>query len=256
MVWGFVAIMMFFIPLDYMNKQITLLIPEKTDPEFEKVVKSWTQKGGHIKRLGKYWIKDESIAGQPIALYGNQTFSLVLAQIYNIELISPDDTLIARLDSKWTKRHIELKIIEQVAPTDFPVFIKPAIPKLFLAGIFQTHEDFMQVINGLQNDEKLIISSIIDPFQAEARCFLMNGVIMDIALYEGSADLTAAKEFLTEFIEIHIAQLPTVVVVDLGFNESIGWFILEFNACWGAGLNNCNAENVIDCIIGASVSTS
>jgi hypothetical protein len=50
-------------------------------------------------------------------------------------------------------------------------------------------------------------------------------------------------------------QLPRVVVVDIAFSELTGWFILEFNACWGAGLNNCKAEKVIDCIIGATINT-
>src|SRR5574339_411495 len=110
----------------------TLLIPEKTDPEFEQVFKTWTESGGQIKRLGKYWIKDEELAKQKIAIYGNQTFSLVLAQIYDVNLISPDDTLIARLDKKWTKRTILLKRISEITPDQFPVFIKPVIPKLFI----------------------------------------------------------------------------------------------------------------------------
>jgi len=239
-----------------MDKQITLLVPEKTDIEFDQVVKTWTEKGGRIKRLGKYWIRDESLVGQPIAIYGNQTFSLVLAQIYNVELVSPDDTLIARLDRKWIKRNIELKVIGEITQTDFPVFIKPAIPKLFLAGIFQTFDEFRQVTNGLQNDEKLLMSSIVDPIQAEARCYVMNGEIKDIALYEGSADLTAARDFLTAFIGSNMHLLPKVVVVDIAYSEQTGWFVLEFNGCWGAGLNNCSAENVIECIIGATTTAA
>jgi|SRR5579859_331003 len=238
-----------------MNRQITLLIPEKTDPEFDQVVIAWTRAGGHLKRLGKYWIKDESLAGRPIAIYGNQTFSLVLAQIYNVELISPDDTLIARLDTKWTKRNIELRVIEQIAQTDFPVFIKPVIPKLFLADVFQSLDDFAQATKGLQKDEKLLLSSIVDPIQAEARCYVMDGMIKDLALYEGSADLAGASRFLAEFIENNIDQLPKVVVIDIAFNGQKGWFVLEFNACWGAGLNRCSAEKVIECIIGATVPT-
>jgi hypothetical protein len=38
-------------------------------------------------------------------------------------------------------------------------------------------------------------------------------------------------------------------VVDIGYNTEKGWFIIEFNACWGAGLNGCSPEKVIDCII-------
>jgi len=41
--------------------------------------------------------------------------------------------------------------------------------------------------------------------------------------------------------------------LDLGFNEKDGWFILEFNSSWGAGLNSCNAQKVIDYIHIATV---
>jgi len=236
-----------------MTEQITLLIPEKTDIEFEQVFETWTKKGGIIKRLGKYWIRDEELAKQRIAIYGNQTFSLVLAQVYNVELVSPDDVLIAKLESKWTKRKIELKQIGQITQEDFPVFVKPVIPKLFIAGIFQTLTEFKQVTVGLQDSEQVLVSSIVGNIQAEARSFIIDGTVKDIALYEGSGDLTTGKIFLNNFIDNSKKQLPSVVVVDLAYSNDLGWFVLEFNACWGAGLNNCKAENVIDCIIGATI---
>src|SRR4051812_46759459 len=99
-----------------------LLIPEKADPETEQVAEAWIQNGGQTLRLGRYWIKDEGLAQQPIAIYGNQAFAFVLAQIYNVELISPDDTLIVRLDHSWTKRFIQLKQIGELIASDFPVF--------------------------------------------------------------------------------------------------------------------------------------
>src|SRR5688500_3997929 len=112
-----------------MNTAPILLIPEKTDIEFEQVVAAYTKRGGRIKRLGKYWVKDEALASEQIAIYGNQAFALVLAQIYDLELLSPDDTLITRLEHTWTKRMIELKQIGLIKESDFPVFIKPVIPK-------------------------------------------------------------------------------------------------------------------------------
>lgn len=48
---------------------------------------------------------------------------------------------------------------------------------------------------------------------------------------------------------------PQAVVVDIAYSGQTGWFVLEFNACWGAGLNNCNADKVIECIIGATINT-
>ncbi len=234
-----------------MNKTI-LLIPEKTDVEFEQVFKIWTDNGGEIRRLGKYWLKDESLNGQKIAIYGNQTFSLVLAQIYNVELISPNDKDIAKLDAIWTKRKIEIKTISDVIETDFPIFIKPVIPKSFIASIFSTLEDFENATMGLEKTEELMTSTIVSDIRAEARCYLKNGVVKDIALYEGSADIKEGELFLQQFAEKNLDILPEVVVTDIAYSENLGWFVLEFNACWGAGLNNCNAEKVIDCIINAT----
>lgn len=236
-----------------MDKPTTLLIPEKTDIEFEQVFATWTKNGGRIKRLGKYWIKDEEIARGKIAIYGSQAFAFVLAQIYNVELLSPDDTLIARLEHNWTKRNVEIKKIGQIVEDNFPIFIKPVIPKIFNASVFQTIADFRLATNGLEKTEEILLASVVDNIQAEARCFVKDGIVKDIAFYEGSADLVSGKEFVSKFINDNKDKLPHVAVVDIAFSHQTGWFILEFNACWGAGLNGCKAENVIDCIIEATI---
>lgn len=236
-----------------MIKPATLLIPEKKDIEFDQVIAAWVERGGIVKRLGKYWTKDESLTNQPIAIYGNQTFALVLAQIYDVQLLSPDDALIARLDAKWTKRCITIKQVSQLSGIDFPVFIKPVIPKLFLADIFYNLIGFRQVTKGLQDNDEILVSNIVDNIQAEARSYIMDGEIKDLALYEGFVDLATGEEFLISFIKNNRNNLPKVVVIDIAYAEQTGWFVLEFNACWGAGLNNCKAEKIIDCIIGATV---
>lgn len=233
-------------------KKTVLLIPEKTDTEFEQVFATWTSKGGEIIRLGKYWIKDDYIDNQNIAIYGNQTFALVLEQVYNVKLVSPDDRLISKLDKKWIKRNIEVKKIYEISETNFPIFIKPAIPKMFIASIFNDFKSFQQITNDIEKDTEIILSSVITDIKAEARGYLKNGIIKDLALYEGNADLQIGWLFLEEFAETHKNILPEVVVTDIAYSEKLGWFILEFNACWGAGLNNCNTDKVIDCIIEAT----
>jgi len=231
----------------------TLLIPEKTDIEFEDVFAAWTKKGGQIKKLGKYWIKDDQLAGQPIAIYGNQAFAFVLAQIYNAELISPDDTLIARLEERWVKRTISVRQRSQVLEADFPMFIKPVIPKMFTAGVFKTLDEFTEATKGLPATEEILTSTIIECIETEARGFVMAGVVKDLALYEGTMGLEGGLVFLQAFIDENKQYLPGVVVIDIAYSSKTGWFVLEFNACWGAGLNGCNADKVIDCIIGATI---
>jgi len=236
-----------------MDTSITLLIPEKTDIEYESVFTTWTQNGGQIKRLGKFWVKDEVLAHQRIAIYGNQAFAFVLAQIYDVELLSPDDSLIARLDEQWTKRTMQLKQVGQLLASDFPTFIKPVVPKIFIAGVFQSLENFKQQTVGIEDTEDILTSTIIHDIQAEARCYIMDGKVKDIACYEGVANLQEGEQFVTDFVRQYKDELPRVVVVDIAYSQQVGWFVLEFNACWGAGLNNCNAEKVIDCIIEATV---
>jgi hypothetical protein len=236
-----------------MGRPTILLIPEKTDPEFEQVFATWTKNGGQIKRLGKYWVRDEELTKEKIAIYGNQSFAFVLVQIYNVNLLSPDDTLISRLNSKWTKRKVAIRQISDIVDLDFPVFIKPVIPKLFVAGIFQNITDFKKSTIGLQDSEEILVSDIVSSIQAEARSFVRDGTVADIAFYEGSGDLKSGEEFVTDFLESNKSQLPRVVVIDIAFSQDSGWFILEFNACWGAGLNGCKAEKVIACIIEATI---
>ena len=215
------------------------------------MIAAYTKRGGRVKRLGKYWVKDEALVANQSAIYGNQAFALVLAQIYDLELLSHEQ-IITRLDYKWTKTKIELKQIGLIKETGFPVFIKPVIPKMFLAGVFQNIADFKKAIEGLTDTEEILVSTIIDNIQAEARCYLMNGEVQDIAFYEGNADLADGKSFIAEFAVANKEQLPAVVVADIAYAPHTGWLLLEFNACWGAGLNNCNAENVLDCILSAT----
>nr|WP_295872332.1 ATP-grasp domain-containing protein [uncultured Chitinophaga sp.] len=230
-----------------------LLIPEKTDVELEAVASAWADKGGDVRRLGKYWVRDEAIAGRPVAIYGNQAFAFVLAQLYDAELLSPDDTLITRLDTRWTQRTITLRDAGDLRETDFPIFVKPVLPKIFRPGIFLSLTDFREALGTLPPEEAVMVSSIVAPITAEARCFVCNGHILDIALYEGMADLVTGSAFVNDFLQHHAADLPAAVVVDIACSPQTGWFVLEFNACWGAGLNSCDAAKVTEGIVAATV---
>ncbi|MBO9658123.1 MAG: ATP-grasp domain-containing protein, partial [Chitinophagaceae bacterium] len=197
-------------------------------------------------------VKNDTLLLKELAVYGNQTFSLVLAQIYELELISPDDSLIATLDEKWLKRNVQLTSLANLPSQNFPVFIKPAIPKQFQAAVFQSYAGIAAITNELLGNEPVLVSAIIPDISAEARAYVLNGVIKDIALYEGAGDLEQAMIFLESFLSINGDTIPDTVIIDLADSKERGWFILEFNACWGGGLNNCKGERVIACIEAAT----
>ncbi|QHT71039.1 ATP-grasp domain-containing protein [Rhodocytophaga rosea] len=228
----------------------TLLIPEKSDIERDTVASTFQRLGGSVMRLGKFWEKPANFEGKQIAIYGNDTFAKVVAQVFEVQLISPDDSFIARLSQQWLKRLVTIKTIAQLTENDFSRFVKLVLPKQFKANVYKNRSYLATEITGLNTDTEVLLSEIIE-INAEARAFIWDGRLADLALYEGSADLEEGRKFLTDFINNH-PDLPKVLVADIAYTIENGWFILEFNACWGAGLNGCDPEKVLACILEAT----
>jgi hypothetical protein len=229
-----------------------LLIGDKPDIERDAVAKSWQQKGGEIKRIGKFWERPNINYNKKITIYGIDTFSLVLAQVTGVKLVEPKDKLISKLDMSWIKRSIDILSISDIDESLFPTFIKPVKPKTFTSKIYKNLDPFLQEVKGIDKSEEVIKSEIIT-IESETRAFILNNEILDIATYEGDADLTEAKVFLNNFLRHHTINLPVTYVIDLGYNKTNGWFLIEFNASWGAGLNGCNPDKIINAIRAATI---
>lgn len=232
-------------------KNELLLIPDKPDLERDSLAKIWEQNGGQVSRVGKFWIKPET-QGKRVSIYGYDSFCLVLAQLLEIEMLMPKDEMIAHLDNKFIKRKIELVQLSNLSEIEFPKFIKPVTPKLFKAEVFTSIENLKTVTAHIEDFEILICSEIIE-VKKEVRSFILNREIKDLAFYEGTGDIEAPRQFINDFLKEVDLDLPATFVLDLGFNETLGWFVIEFNSSWGAGLNFCNPEKIVECIRAAAV---
>ena len=71
-----------------------LLLPEKSDSERDAVAEAWINQGGEIRYIAKFWQKPP-IDSSKVAIYGNDTFALVLAQVLGKQLLMPKDEVIA-----------------------------------------------------------------------------------------------------------------------------------------------------------------
>lgn len=229
-----------------------LLIADKPDIERDAIAKSWLQNGGEINRIGKFWNRPNINYNKRITIYGIDTFSLVLAQVIDVKLIEPKDELISKLNTSWIKRDINILTVSDINESLFPTFIKPVKPKTFTSKIYNSLESFLQETKGIDNSENIIKSDIIK-IESETRAFILNEEILDIAIYEGVANLKEARAFLNHFLMHHTINLPETYVIDLGYNKTDDWFVIEFNACWGAGLNGCNPNKVINAIRAATI---
>jgi len=229
-----------------------LLIPDKIDVERDSIAESWKKNGGEVQRIGKFWERPNIDSEKRITIYGVDTFSLVLAQVLGLKLIEPKDELISELDFNWIKRKIEIVKIAEIEKSLFPIFIKPVKPKTFKSKVYFDFDSFTQETKGIEQNEQVIKSNIIK-IESEVRAFILNNKILDMGIYEGNSNLESAREFLTDFLQNHSIDLPESYVIDLGFNQTDKWFVIEFNSSWGAGLNSCNPNKVINGIRKATI---
>lgn len=230
-----------------MNSTDLLFVPKHPDSERDALCAEWIAAGGTVQRLDKFWKKPEVDPNANITIYGNDTFVLVVAEVLEAALLSPNDEMILTIDDKWLKRDVDYYYLKNAKEIDFPLFVKPATPKLFKADFYDNLEALEEVTKGMDGEEMLLLSDYID-IELEVRAFVLDDEVLDLAIYEGSGSLEGAKAFVDEFIAEGSTILPVVYVVDLGFNNEDGWFIIEFNAAWGAGLNNCDPKKVLPAI--------
>ncbi|MEY3444238.1 MAG: hypothetical protein RLZZ519_2519 [Bacteroidota bacterium] len=232
----------------------TLLIPAKSDQERDRVAQAWEAAGGIVLRVEKFWVKPDLAENEAVAIYGNDTFAQVLAQVLSLHLHSPDDALIGRISKEWTKRNVMLRNLVDLVESDFPLFVKPVIPKQFAAAVYQSLSTLQAATLDLPGKEAVLTSEKVE-ISAESRFFVLDGEVQASALYEGEGDLAEAELLVSAFALAHASDLPRTYVVDLAFNPELGWFLLEFNSAWGAGLNGCDPQKVLQCIAAATTRT-
>jgi hypothetical protein len=229
--------------------RLTLVIPDKPDPERDAVAAAWEAAGGVVLRLGRFW-EPPALDANSVRVYGNDTFCLVLQQKLGFDLLSPADDLLLRTPAEFLGRRIDRVALADAASIVFPRFVKSVVPKQIRSRVYASFEDLTAECQGLEPTAALIVSEIVH-FEAEARCFVLDGEVLDCAAYEGEG--AADRDQIVAFVRQLAAAmtLPAAVVVDVGLLPA-GPALLEFNAAWGAGLNGCDATRVLPAIARAS----
>jgi hypothetical protein len=224
----------------------TLLIPAKRDEERDQVAELWASTVGPVIRIDRFW-EPPDIDQRTVRLYGNDTFCLVLAQLLDLELVSPADDWLFSLPTDALGRRIDRTALRDTGSITFPRFVKPIIPKQFRAAVYPNLAALEVETRGLDDDTELLVSEIID-ISAEARCFVLDAAVEAAACYEGDGDATGAVQFVAALVQA--VAVPKTLVVDVAL---VGdrWYALEANATWGAGLNGCDPHGVVSCLLAA-----
>src|SRR4029450_12717872 len=164
-------------------ERLTLIIPDKPDPERDAVAAAWEKTGGAVLRLGRFW-EPPALNPRFVRVYGNDAFCLVLQQKLGFELLSPPDDLLLRAPAEFLRRDVDLVALNDTALA-FPRFVKSLVPKQIRSRVYSSREELEDECRGLQPSTSLIVSEVVK-FQAEGRSFVLDGDVLDCAAYEGA----------------------------------------------------------------------
>jgi hypothetical protein len=227
---------------------LNLLISDKPDVERDAVAGAFEASGGVVHRIARFW-DPPRFEPSTVRVYGADSFCLVLQQKLGFALCSPADELILSVPSQFWNRHTEHCTLAEVPSLTFPMFVKPFTPKQFRGAVYEASEAVAKECRGLPAETRVFVSEPVT-FTAEVRTFVLDGIVLDAGVYEGTFEVNGAVEFVAALTQS--MPLPRTVVVDVGFIDKRGWAVIEFNAAWGAGLNGCDAEKVLPAIISAT----
>jgi ATP-grasp domain, R2K clade family 2 len=227
---------------------LILLISDKPDVERDAVAEAFARHGGAVHRIARFW-EPPALDPNSVRVYGADSFCLVLQQKLGFGLCSPDDELLLHVPLAFLKRQIKRQMLGDIAGITFPSFVKPVVPKQFRGAVYQSSDELAAECLGLSASTAVLVSEPVT-FAAEARTFVMDGQVLDSAVYEGGEKASDAETFVAELT--HAMSLPRTVVVDVGLIDGRGWGLIEFNAPWGAGLNGCDPDKVLPAIVAAS----
>ena len=228
---------------------LMLVMPSKVDSERDAVAEAWELSGGSVTRLDRFWAPP-TLPRARVRLYGPDTFALVVAEKLSVTLTEPDPYLVIKCPGDLLKRTVTVERLGDAKTLSYPCFVKPVIPKQFRARVFATPDELLDETRGLEGSCELLRSSVVE-LLAEARGFVLDGVIRAFALYEGTGDRNRVAK-TCERVALAL-DLPRACVVDVGLLADGSWVFIEANAAWGAGLNGCDPHDVLECIAAATV---
>lgn len=230
------------------KQPLTLLIPDKHDPERDSVASCFAEHMGTVLKLGKFWQPPMHLASPYTRVYGPEMFCLVLQQKLGLSLMSPSEHILLNAPNALVQRTIRLVDVEHANALSFPCFVKSLIPKQIESRVYDAWSALNKACQGLEPSTQLVVSNVVT-WRNEFRAFVLDGRVLDCQPYEGDGDAQEAARFVSRALKE--IDTPRAVVVDVGALPN-GFALIECNAAWGAGLNGCQPDKVLPAILAAS----
>lgn len=219
--------------------------------------KAARQLGWPVHRARRYQVPHD--IEDPI-VYGEVTFCDVMAEMLGLGLLEPSDNWLAELPSQYLLREVRALAHEDLRVVRGRHFIKPANDKVFEAGIFEcgAHVPYRRI----DPEAPVLVSEVVD-FETEIRCYVLDRRLLTAGVYAGKAADAICREgtsgpevlgglagaarteavlydegwrWMESFLADDQVDMPSAVVIDVGFIEGRGWAIVEANQGYCSGV--------------------
>lgn len=224
----------------------SLVLTPRLTSDSSHLEKAALSLGWSVHRATRYQVPHGIV--DPV-VFGELVFCDAMAEMLGLGLLEPSDTWLADLPSEYLLRTVRAMCHGALQSVRTRHFIKPANDKVFDAGIFErgSHVPYRH----LDPETPVLVSDVVN-FESEIRCYILDRKMLTAGIYAGkNADsicndgISTAREkviyesgcaWIEDFLGDPEVDMPSAVVVDIGFIEGEGWAVVEANQGYCSGI--------------------
>jgi hypothetical protein len=219
----------------------TLVLSPRLTSDSVRLERAAHDSGWGTYRARRYQLPED--LEDPV-VYGDIVFCDVMARELGLGLLEPSNRWLAELPLEYLQRtvramsHVDLK-----HAVDSRHFVKPANDKVFEAGVF---EHGAHVPHRYIDPRTPVLVSDVVFFNMELRCYVLDRRVCTAGVYafvdenrsEGRERQLYENglEWMGKFLLDNEIEMPSAVVIDVGFNPEFGWAVVEANQAYASGL--------------------
>ena len=150
----------------------------------------------------------------------------------------------------FTNRKIGRGTIKHfVEQGEFPLFVKPTLPKLFTGAVISSAEELdMFKYTAIQGEDLELITSSVVKFVSEYRTFVIEGHAYDCRKYSGDHRIIPDFAFIDHVIKRYPSQ-PISYSIDFGVTDKGETQLIEVNDGYSLGTYGFDCYNYLRMLI-------
>lgn len=206
---------------------------------------------------------------RPCALFYTPPGCFTVAKQLSKRLVACHASWLPELPQKYLSRVVRRMELSKALAEEKPYFYKPALNKYFEAGV-RDGQQLTLCTPGFPPSFEVLQSEVVE-WTVEYRCFVLNRQVVTHAPYKrhgkttrGQGDfmgapegeIVAARNFAQTVVNDPEIDCPPAFVLDVGLIQDRDWAVIEPNECWASSIYGCQADKVLQTLLGSTFSIS